>query len=468
MFLAALLLTAAPAPPDAAFAAVLGRAAPAVVTVRVARDRRGGRGPFAVAAAEVLAEQSGVIVVGPAGEPVVLTVLAAAAFAPTAADIAAGTVPADAPRAVVRFAGGRTAPVAVLAADPQSGLAALSFVEPPGEVAAVSLSTDAPPGVGTSVWTLHHDAGPANGPLVAVRGIFATGRSFPPTEAGPIWTGAEPGAGALHMFGTLLELTPPPPPGSSGGGVSDAAGAVVGLVVESADGAALPPRALPLTGAFRRIVDALLAGGPVRYGLLGVEPTDVSADAAFAVLGDEAPAGAAAVGTVRGDSPAERAGVRRGDWVVGVIGADGAEIPVRSAVDLVRVVSLSPPGSSLTLDLLDPRSGERRRATAELVAAGPVPGGWPAVASRPAGAAARGVRVDWPTARLPLPPGEPFPLGVVVTETIGGPLRVGDRVLSVGGGAVFSPAGFVAAVDGSDSPATLELADGRTVTLPPP
>ena len=464
MFLAALLLIA---PPDAAFAAVLDRAAPAVVTVRVARERRGGRGPFAVAAAEVLAERSGVIVVGPSGEPVVLTVLAAAAFAPTAADIAAGTVPADAPRAVVRFADGRTAPVAVLAADPQSGLAAFSFVEPPGTVAAVSLSADRP-AVGAFIWSLHYDAGPADGPVAAVRGVSATGRSYPPIDGGPEWVGAEPGPGALHAFGTLLELSPPPPPGSSGGGLFDAAGAVVGLIIEPAGGAALPPRAMPLSGEFRRVVAALLAGEPVRYGLLGVEPTDISPDAAFASLGDEAPAGAAAVGTVRTDSPAERAGVRRGDWIVGVVGADGAETPVRSAVALVRVVSLSPPGASLTLELLDPRTGERRRATAELVAAGPAPGGWPAVASRPAGAAARGVRVDWPTARLPLPPGEPFPLGVVVIETIGGPLRVGDRVLSVGGAAVSSPAGFAAAVDGGEGPATLELADGRTLPLPAP
>ena len=468
MFLAALLLIAAPAPPDAAFAAVLDRAAPAVVTVRVSRERRGGRGPLAFAAAEVLAERTGVIVAGPAGEPVVLSVYAAAAFAPTAADVAAGAVPADAPRAVVRFAEGRTVPVAVLAADPQSGLAAFSFVEPAGEVAAVPLSIDPPPGVGASVWTLHHDAAPADGPIAAVRGVSATGRSFPSVEGGPAWTGAEPGAGALHAFGTLLELSPPPPPGSSGGGVFDAAGAVVGLIVEPADGAALPPRALPLSGEFRRVVGALLAGEPVRYGLLGVEPTDISADAAFVVLGDEAPAGAAAVGAVRGDSPAERAGLRRGDWVVGLTGANDLNFPVRSAVDLVRSVSLSPPGSSLTLALLDPRTGERRRATADLVAAGPPPGGWPAVASRPTGAAARGVRVDWPTARLPLPPGDPFPVGVLVIAADGGPLRAGDRVLSVGGEAVFSPAAFVAAVEGSDGPATLELADGRTVTLPPP
>ncbi len=333
--------------------------------------------------------------------------------------------------------------------------------------------------VGVEVCTRHASA---DGSVMAgvVRTVTTLERSYPAaaTGGGRDWSGDDPGPGVLHAFGTLAELDPPPPPGCSGGGAFDGDGALVGLLLEPSPGDALPPRMVPLSGSLRRTVDALLVGRTAEYGLLGVEPMTVTADAAFAMLGDGAPPGAAVLEDVRGNSPAERAGLRRGEWITSFQGFDGQSAPVRSASDLVRLVALSPPGAVVTYEVLSPHSGERRTATATLAAAatGRAAGGWPAVALVPRGVSARGVRVDWSTAATLTAPGEPLPSGVSVVgiDAPPGPadasavrgVRVGDRVEAVNERSVASPEEFASRLAEAPSPALLRLSDGSTVRLP--
>ena len=473
LLLAAALGQTGDLPGDAANASL-----PAVVTIRVTREASRAIGPFGEPAAEVLIEQGGVLLAGPDGRPAALTTFRAAAFAPTVADLRGRTDAPNGVRAMIRTADGRSHPAAVRAADPHGGLAVFSLLAPPADLPTARLSDDPPPGLGGTVATVCPAEAPPGPPSIVARAVVGSGLSYPTAAAagGPSWSGDDPGPGILHAFGTLAGLSPPPPPGCSGGTVFDERGELIGLLVEPADGEALPPRMLPLGGAFRRVMAALLASEPVGYGLLGVEPSDVTADAAFAALGEDAPPGAAAVGEARGNSPAERAGLRRGDWIAGLTDADGVPHAIRSAADLVRLVSLAPPGGAVALEVVDSRTGERRTATATLATAptGRAAGGWPAVATEPGGAVARGLRADWPTAHALPPPGEPFPAGVLVVAVagpgIGGdrPVRVGDRVLSVGDRPVDSPAAFAAALAEADGAASLRLADGAVVTLPPP
>ena len=461
---AALLLPACPAE----------GAVGAAVTVRVSRPSAGPFGPFRPGGEIVIAEQHGVVVHGAGASPTVLTTFRAAALAPTFRGGSGVSLMSGDVRAVVSFRDGRSHPVAVIAADPRSGLAALGFVDSVPRAAPVPLSAGPGPEPGDAVCTVSPRRDGASGAAIVRRAVSGTGRSFPAPAAGAAaWSGDDPGPGTLHAFGTLTALDPPPPPGSSGGAVLNEAGELVGLLVEPPEGDAIPPRMLPLTGAFRRVVESLSRGERIGYGLLGVEPADVTADAAVATLGATAPPGAALLEEVRGDSPAERAGLRRGEWVVGFAGPDGDAEPVRSAADLVRLVALAPPGNEVRLEVLSPFSGARRTATVELVAAATdrAAGGWPDVATAPAGLAVRGVRVDWPTAAFLPPPGEPLPTGVSIVAAAVPPTgdrgpRVGDRVVSVNGRAVFAPAGFAAAVTARPGPAVLTLVDGSERTLP--
>ncbi|NNJ25936.1 trypsin-like peptidase domain-containing protein [Alienimonas chondri] len=446
----------------------------AVVEVRVSRPATRPVGPFDVRGEEVLAEQFGVVLTGPSGDPVVLTTFRAAAFAPTANELRdRGRAPGDV-RAFVRLPGGRSFPAGVLAADAHSGLATFEFTtsHPPLSTVRLSAAAVEP----DDVLCLPLGEGQAG----TARTIAAIGLSYPAAAAGTGagWSRDDPGPGVLHAFGTLTELAPPPPPGSSGRGVFTEEGELVGLLVEPNDGEALPPRMVPLTGAFRRIMDGLAAGEPVGYGLLGVEPATITADATFAVLGEQAPPGAALLDDVRGSSPAEAAGLGRGDWIVGFTDPDGIAAPVRSAADLVRLVALSPPGAKVSLEAITPRTGERRTATVTLAAAatGRAAGGWPAVHSVPRGIAVRSVRVDWPTAAALVPPGEPLPTGAFVIlvddeaqpadSSIVRPLRVGDRVVAVNGETIGSPMEFAAAVAEATGPVSVRLSDGAAAVLP--
>ncbi|QDT17936.1 trypsin-like peptidase domain-containing protein [Alienimonas californiensis] len=453
----------------------------AVLAVRVSRPFARPAGLFGAAGEEMLAEQSGVLLARPGGEPALLTTFRAAAFAPTAAEsVGADRLPGDV-RAVVRLPDGRSTPIAVLAADPHSGLAAFVPVEPGAfsDLPTARLAEGAGPELGETICILHRSE---NGSNAAVpRAVAGFGRSYPAAAAGGgrDWVGDDPGPGVLHAFGTLADLDPPPPPGASGGGAFDADGALVGLLIEPEAGDALPPRMLPLTGEFRRVVEALLAGEAVGYGLLGVEPASVTADAAAAVLPGEAAAGAASLEDVRGNSPAERAGLRRGDWIVGFTDESGVSTPVSSAADLVRLTALTPPGATVTLEAIVPRTGVRRSVAVALVAAatGRAAGGWPAVATEPRGLPVRGLRVDWPTAAALTPPGEPLPTGALIVAADALPVadanplgrrvvRVGDRIEAVNGQPIASPAEFAARVAETPGPVAVRLSDGTAATLP--
>jgi S1-C subfamily serine protease len=90
-----------------------------------------------------------------------------------------------------------------------------------------------------------------------------------------------------------------------------------------------------------RIIDAMKAGGGQQAGAAGGrKPLGAKvADAGKYALSDGAPLQGAYVGAVKPGSPADRAGVRVGDIIVGV-----GETPVRSADDLSATLGKLKPG----------------------------------------------------------------------------------------------------------------------------
>ena len=467
-------------------AVVAADAGPAVAAVFVRRAGDGPRSlsPFADpdAGGEVTAFATGVLIAAPDGTPVVLTARQPVADAPIA-----GRDPGEFDGFLeVVTADGRRHPAVVRAADPRSDLAVLEFLNLPDPAPPVFPLATTPPAAGVPVVVLINEYGLAGDGAAAVRfgTVAATGRRPLPEPLDSADLARR--VPTVHEFGTLLSLSVPLPPGADGGAVVNFDGELLALALTHRVRDGLETSAgfaVPLTGPFRRVVADLAAGHEAEYGLLGLIPAEVTAVQA-ATLGERAPAadggpltGAALIDEVRRDSPAARAGLRRGEWITAVDGE-----PVRDPADLMRLVGLTPPGVELSLTVLDPRAPSRDRVVRVR------PAKWDAVeaaglvATVPRRPMWRGLRVDWATGRrrwMP-PPGDPFPRGVAVAEVSGepaatgagdipvgdGPPREGDRIEAVNGRTVETPDEFYREARAAAGPVTLRLSDGRLSVIP--
>ncbi len=114
-------------------------------------------------------------------------------------------------------------------------------------------------------------------------------------------------------------------PGNSGGPLADVSGRVVGINTAIIGGAQGIGFAVPVSAAFRRVVFALVTEGRVRRAFLGVMVQNRQARSGSP--------GGAQVESVSPNSPAEIAGVRAGDIIIGF-----DDRPVRSMDDLLNVL----------------------------------------------------------------------------------------------------------------------------------
>ena len=121
-------------------------------------------------------------------------------------------------------------------------------------------------------------------------------------------------------------------PGNSGGPLADASGRVVGINTAIIGGAQGIGFAVPVSAAFRRVVFALVTEGRVRRAYLGV------------MVARDDGSGGAQVENVAPNSPADRAGLRQGDVIVGFDGN-----PVRSTDDLLNFLDGSAIGRDAEL-----------------------------------------------------------------------------------------------------------------------
>jgi serine protease Do len=121
-------------------------------------------------------------------------------------------------------------------------------------------------------------------------------------------------------------------PGNSGGPLADTSGRVVGINTAIIGGAQGIGFAVPVSAAFRRVIFALVTEGRVRRAFLGVM---VQSRQPHSGAGGAGGAGAQ-VENVGPNSPAEIAGIRQGDLIVGF-----NENPVRSTDDLLNLLDES-------------------------------------------------------------------------------------------------------------------------------
>ena len=142
----------------------------------------------------------------------------------------------------------------------------------------------------------------------------------------------------LSTFENFIQTDAAINPGNSGGALVDAEGRLVGIntAIYSRSGGSLGSGfAIPVDAA-RMVMDALLRDGQVTRGWIGVEPRDLTPELA-ASLRLPVQQGVLITGVLQ-DGPASRSGMRPGDVVVAI---GGAEV-TNTAELLAAVAALQP------------------------------------------------------------------------------------------------------------------------------
>jgi serine protease Do len=164
----------------------------------------------------------------------------------------------------------------------------------------------------------------------------------------------------IEQYEDFIQTDAPINPGNSGGALVNDRGELVGIntaiLAHGSEGNQGIGFAIPANLA-RTVMDQIVKYGKVERAYLGILPQNVSPAIAQA-FGRNNLQGAL-VGDVTADSPAQRAGLRKGDIIVALNGK-----PVEDANDLRMTVSMMQPGTSVQLQVI--RDGADRTFTAQL------------------------------------------------------------------------------------------------------
>jgi Do/DeqQ family serine protease len=258
--------------------------------------------------------------------------------------------------------------------------------------------------------------------------------------------------GGGDSYEDFIQTDAPINQGNSGGALVNTRGELVGInsqILSTSGGNIGIGFAIPSNMA-KNVMDQLVSGGAVHRGMLGVTVQGINSDLAGS-LGLSGVKGAL-VSAVSEDSPAEKAGLKRGDVITAIDGQ-----AVKDSNSLRNTVSRLKPGSTVALTLF--RSGQERQVSVRLAE---MPRTAQDDSSAPTPAAARGAL------GLALQPGDS---GLEVTNVDpSGPaadagIRVGDVVEEVNGAPVKSSADVRAALGKSKGKPALVLVRRGEQTL---
>ena len=224
----------------------------------------------------------------------------------------------------VQLADGRSTRATVVGSDPETDIAVLK-IELTG-LPVVTLGNVRALQVGDAVLAIGN---PFNVGQTVTAGIVS---ALDRTQAG------------ASQFQNFIQTDAAINPGNSGGALVDAAGHLVGIntAIFSRTGGSLGIGfAVPVDTA-RQVMEALVKGGSVRRGWIGIEPKELNAELAES-LALPVKAGVLITGVLQ-DGPAARGGLRPGDVVVRV-----GERPVASNGDLFAAVAALEPSSTAVI-----------------------------------------------------------------------------------------------------------------------
>jgi serine protease Do len=159
-------------------------------------------------------------------------------------------------------------------------------------------------------------------------------------------------------FEDFLQTDAPINTGNSGGALVNTSGELVGInsqILSPSGGNIGIGFAIPANMA-RSVMDQLLKGGKVRRGMLGLTIQQVTPDLASS-LGLSNVRGAL-VSSVQPGSPAERAGLKRGDVITAINGA-----PVSDSNSLRNQIARTQPGTEVSLTIARDSSEQQVRVT---------------------------------------------------------------------------------------------------------
>ena len=230
----------------------------------------------------------------------------------------------------VTLVDGTTVDARVLGDDPASDLGVVRFDAPPeGNLTVAPLGEAQNLVVGQLVVAIGSPLGFQRTVTTGV--VSALGRSI---------RGQGEGGRRGRLIENVIQTDAAINPGNSGGPLSDTSGRVVGINTAIIGGAQGIGFAVPVSAAFRRVVFALVTEGRVRRAFLGVGVVTRGVQDGSGGAGTQ-------VESVAQNSPAERAGLRPGDLIVG-FGDD----PIRSTDDLLNRLDGPAIGRDVTLRVM--------------------------------------------------------------------------------------------------------------------
>jgi serine protease Do len=261
---------------------------------------------------------------------------------------------------LVQTASGQSFPARLLVRDPTANVALLDI----GTRALRSIPLARSSALAPGAWVVL--VGYADGSREASSALGTVSEPFP--------------VSGLREGGRVLTVNAPVRPGWSGGAVLNPAGELIGLVAGRLDGpdpstlqAARRPFAGPVPeevesreGAtvvipveqLQDVAAEVLTPDREERGFLGVRVVGLTPHLRNRLGAGEETRGVVVFEILPG-APAERAGLRSGDVIVG-LGSN----PVRDVADLTRRVAVMSPGARARLDYV--RDGERRRISVEI------------------------------------------------------------------------------------------------------
>ncbi|SEN35343.1 serine protease DegQ [Nitrosospira multiformis] len=151
----------------------------------------------------------------------------------------------------------------------------------------------------------------------------------------------------INTFENFIQTDAAINPGNSGGALVDASGNLIGIntAIVSRTGGSLGIGFAITAGVAKQIMEQIIRTGGVTRGWIGVEVQDMTPELAESFKRPTT-SGALIAGVLKG-GPADRAGVKPGDIIVGVGGKE-----VTDSSGMLNLVAALPPGNMATITVM--------------------------------------------------------------------------------------------------------------------